>query len=288
MNDLCADKASYRGRIAPSPTGYLHLGHARTFLLAEQRAHAAGGVLVLRSEDLDRSRARPEYAQAMLHDLHWLGLRWQEGPQVSGEETGAFGPYRQSDRITLYRKVIQELQAAGAVYRCVCSRRDLAAAVHAPHAEDEDEPLYPGTCRQRGRNGDGALRFRVPDGEAVAFVDARLGPQRFVAGLDFGDFVVERRDGVPSYQLACVADDFAMGITEVVRGRDLLRSTARQILLQRTLGYPTPVYFHCALMVDEHGQRLAKRADGLSLRALRERGLSAEEVRAMALGGVVR
>ncbi len=136
--------------------------------------------------------------------------------------------------------------------------------------------------------GEGALRFRVPEGEVVGFVDGGLGPQTFVAGRDFGDFVVERRDGVPSYQLACVADDFAMGITEVVRGRDLLRSTARQILLQRALAYPTPDYFHCALMVDAHGQRLAKRSDALSLRAMRERGVSAAEVRAMALGGTVR
>ncbi|GAA3752172.1 hypothetical protein GCM10022270_08610 [Terriglobus aquaticus] len=248
----------------------------------------AGGVLVLRDEDLDASRARPEYARAMLEDLAWLRIRWEEGPQVSGDEPGAFGPYRQSSRFTLYRKVIGDLQRNGWLYRCTCSRRDLASAARAPHAEDDDEPLYPGTCRDRGCVGEGALRFRVPEGEVVGFVDGGLGPQTFVAGRDFGDFVVERRDGVPSYQLACVADDFAMGITEVVRGRDLLRSTARQILLQRALAYPTPDYFHCALMVDAHGQRLAKRSDALSLRAMRERGVSAAEVRAMALGGTVR
>ena len=281
-------KSEYRGRIAPSPTGYLHLGHARTFLIAAERAAAAGGVLVLRDEDLDRDRARPEYARAMLEDLDWLGLRWAEGPQVRGGETGAMGPYRQSARFTLYRKVIAELAADGWLYRCACSRRDLANAARAPHAEDDDEPVYPGTCRGRGMDVDGALRFRVPDGAVLSFVDGNLGVQRLVVGVDFGDFVAERRDGVPSYQLACVADDFAMGITEVVRGRDLLRSTARQILLQRVLGYPTPAYFHCALMVDEQGQRLAKRSDAVSLRALRSAGKTAEELREMAMGGVVR
>ena len=286
--EMPAEIIAYRGRIAPSPTGYLHLGHARTFLIAAERAGAAGGVLVLRDEDLDRDRARPEYARAMVEDLHWLGLRWDEGPQISGEETGAFGPYRQSARSTLYRKVIAELAEGGWLYRCVCSRKDFAGAARAPHAEDEDEPVYPGTCRGRGCEGDGALRFRVPDGVVISFDDAGLGPQQFVAGVDFGDFVVERRDGVPSYQLACVADDFAMGITEVVRGRDLLRSTARQMLLQRVLGYRTPVYFHCGLLVDGRGQRLAKRSDAVSLRALRERGATAQEVRAMAMGGVVR
>lgn len=278
--------SGYRGRIAPSPTGYLHLGHARTFLIAAERA--AGGVLVLRDEDLDRDRARPEYAQAMVTDLNWLGLQWQEGPMPDSTEHGAFGPYRQSLRFTLYRKVIERLVEGGWLYRCVCSRKDLQAAARAPHAEDEDEPLYPGTCRDHGCSGAGALRFRVPDGEAVEFVDGILGPQRFVAGVDFGDFVVERRDGVPSYQLACVADDFAMRITEVVRGRDLLRSTARQILLQRALGYPTPGYFHCGLMVDAAGQRLAKRANALSLRALREAGRTPAEVRALVLEAVVR
>ena len=280
--------AGYRGRLAPSPTGYLHLGHVRTFLVAAERARAAGGVLVLRDEDLDRDRAQPVYARAMVEDLHWLGLRWDEGPQLDGGETGAFGPYRQSARLALYRKVIAELEAGGWLYRCVCSRKDLQAAVRAPHAEEDDEPVYPGTCRGRGCAGDGALRFRVPEGEAVSFVDGNLGPQSFVAGVDFGDFVVERRDGVPSYQLACVADDSAMGITEVVRGRDLLRSTARQMLLQRALGYPSPAYFHCGLMVDAAGQRLAKRSDGLSVRALRERGLAADAVRSMAMEGAVR
>ncbi len=283
---------SYHGRIAPSPTGYLHLGHARTFLMAAQRAH--GGTLILRNEDLDTQRVRPTFVQAMLEDLDWLGLRWAEGPQLSGGETGSFGPYAQSQRRPLYRAAFERLRATGAVFPCICSRRDLAAAVHAPHAEDEDEPLYPGTCRSRpvdqgvdqsgGDGNDGcAWRFRVPDGEELRFDDALLGPQAFTAGRDFGDFLVMRRDGVPSYQLACVVDDAAMGITEVVRGRDLLRSTARQMLLQRALRLPQPAYAHCALVVNEAGIRLAKRDASRSLRALREAGRSAGEVRAMAL-----
>lgn len=274
----------YRGRIAPSPTGYLHLGHARTFLIAQQRATAAGGTLILRNDDLDTQRSRPEFAQAMLEDLHWLGVRWDEGPQADGSEPGAFGPYTQSGRMPLYREAFQQLKERGYLYPCLCSRRDLQAAAHAPHAEDDDEPLYPGTCRGRStRDGavEAAWRFRAPDGETIRFEDALLGPQAFLAGRDFGDFVVMRRDGVPSYQLACVVDDAAMQITEVVRGRDLLRSTARQMLLLRALGLPQPGYAHCDLVLNEHGQRLAKRDAARSLRALRDAGITPIEVRVL-------
>lgn len=280
----------YRGRLAPSPTGYLHVGHARTFATAWQRAREAGGALAMRMEDLDPDRSRAEYAQAALDDLHWLGLDWDEGPDVGG----AFGPYAQSARDEVYRAAMQRLVEGGFVYPCRCSRKDLAAALSAPHesgsaAPDplDDEPVYPGTCRplrgaaswmsawaDQGAN----WRFRVPDGEAVEFVDGNLGLQRFVAGVDFGDFVVWRRDGVPSYQLACVADDAAMRITEVVRGADLLKSTARQMLLNRALGFADPAWFHCALVTDGEGRRLAKRSDALSLRALRERGMTAAEI----------
>jgi len=271
----------YRGRIAPSPTGLLHLGHARTFLIAAERAR--GGVLILRNEDLDTQRARPEFVQAMLEDLHWLGIRWREGLQLQGEDTGPYAPYAQSLRGALYQDAFERLRAMGAVFPCACSRRDLAAVAHAPHAEDEDEPLYPGTCRERVANDGCAWRFRVPDGEVISFDDGLMGPQTFVAGRDFGDFLVMRRDGVPSYQLACVVDDDAMRVTEVVRGRDLLRSTARQILLQHALGYATPAYAHCSLVVNEQGERLAKRDAARSLRALRESGMSGEAVRALAL-----
>jgi glutamyl/glutaminyl-tRNA synthetase len=281
--------SSYRGRLAPSPTGYLHLGHARTFWAGHERARAAGGVLVLRDEDLDTSRARAEFAAAMLEDLRWLGIEWQEGPDVGGP----FGPYRQSERRGLYLEAWARLVAGGHLYPCVCSRRDIARAASAPHEGEalqaqDDEPHYPGTCRTRPGVAPQASaapaglnwRFRVPDGEEVLFGDLKQGRQGFVAGRDFGDFVVWRRDDVPAYQLAVVVDDARMRITEVVRGADLLKSTARQMLLQRALGYPTPAYFHCDLVTDERGERLAKRHESLSLRHLRAAGLTPEEVRA--------
>ena len=297
MNDSKQSRVGYRGRLAPSPTGYMHLGHARTFWAAQERAEAQGGVLVLRNEDLDRDRCRPEFVTAMLEDLRWFGLRWQEGPDVGG----AFGPYSQSERRAVYVRTFERLRSGGFLYPCKCSRRDVERAIGAPHA-GEEEPLYPGTCRhdvelqaqqQAWNPGDNlslapshpgpriSWRFRVPDGEKVSFVDGAMGPQSFVAGEDFGDFLVWRHDDVPSYQLSVVADDAAMEISEVVRGSDLLLSTARQILLYRALGVPVPKFFHCPLMTDEQGVRLAKRHDALSLRALREQGKTPEELRSM-------
>jgi glutamyl-tRNA synthetase len=280
---------TYRGRLAPSPTGYLHLGHARTFWAAYERARAAGGVLLLREEDLDPARSRAEFAAAMLEDLRWLGVEWQEGPDVGGP----FGPYRQSERRGSYLETWARLAAGGQVYPCVCSRKDIARAAEAPHEghpqqAQDDEPHYPGTCRPRAEDVPQVhdepaglnWRFRVPDGEEIVFEDLKQGRQSFVAGRDFGDFVVWRRDDVPAYQLAVVADDARMRITEVVRGADLLKSTARQMLLQRALGLPTPAYFHCDLVTDERGERLAKRHASLSLRHLRAAGLTPAEVRA--------
>jgi glutamyl/glutaminyl-tRNA synthetase len=279
---------SYRGRLAPSPTGHLHLGHARTFWAAHERARAAGGVLVLRDEDLDPARSRAEFAAAMLEDLRWLGLEWQEGPDVGGP----FAPYRQSERRELYLEAWAQLVKSGHVYPCACSRRDIARAASAPHEgqarqAQDDEPHYPGTCRPPTGAAPHAAespaglnwRFRVPDGEEVVFEDLKQGRQGFVAGRDFGDFVVWRRDDVPAYQLAVVVDDAQMRITEVVRGADLLKSTARQMLLQRALGCPTPAYFHCDLLTDERGERLAKRHASLSLRHLRAAGVTPAEVR---------
>ena len=265
----------YRGRLAPSPTGLLHLGHARTFLVAAERAAPANGTLLLRIDDLDAQRSRVEYREAIEEDLDWLGIRWAENVVF------------QSERLSLYQAAFERLRTSGAVYPCLCSRRDLQQAAHAPHAEDEDEPIYPGTCRNRSmhQSRDSAWRFRVPDGEVVRFTDALLGPQEFVAGRDFGDFVVMRRDGISSYQLATVVDDADMAITEVVRGRDLLRSTARQLLLQRALGYSEPAYAHCDLVLNERGERLAKRDAARSIHSLREAGFSAEQVRAMAFAG---
>ncbi len=271
--------ASYRGRLAPSPTGYLHLGHARTFWIAQERARVAGGALVLRNEDLDPARVRPQFVSAMLDDLRWFGLEWQEGP----DRGGPFGPYDQSARLHRYRAALDQLRQTGRVYPCTCSRRDVQAAPRAPHQADDDEPIYPGTCRagpkSAGRFPKASWRFRVPDGETVTFLDGRCGPQSFVAGRDFGDFIVWRQDGVPAYQLAVVVDDAAMRITEVVRGADLLRSTARQLLLFRALGWEAPSYYHCALLKDESGVRLAKCHDALSLRALRQRGETPERLR---------
>jgi glutamyl/glutaminyl-tRNA synthetase len=270
---------TYRSRLAPSPTGLLHLGHARTFLIAARRAAEHHGKLILRNEDLDPQRSRPEFASAMIHDLQWLGIRWSEGPNCGGP----YGPYSQSERRPLYLEAWRKLRDAGAIYPCTCSRKDLTNSASAPHDSD-DEPIYPGRCRQRTDAGQFAepaginWRFRVHDRERVTFIDLNLGPQSYVAGHDFGDFLVWRRDDVPAYQLAVVVDDAAMQITEVVRGADLLKSTARQLLLIRALGYATPDYFHCELLRDGEGKRLAKRHDALSIRQLRENGRSAEEV----------
>jgi glutamyl-tRNA synthetase len=230
---------------------------------------------------------------------------------ASPQQEGPFAPYAQSRRRAVYLDAWRQLLQRGFLYPCRCSRKDLETALAAPHEGGpagsqrngeaellDDEPVYPGTCRPgRSRNSEdecpqlpcpdlgdmetpGSVnwRFRVPEGEIIEFEDLNLGPQRFVAGRDFGDFVVWRRDGAPSYQLACVADDAAMAITEVVRGADLLKSTARQILLNRALGYNNPAWFHCRLVADRNGRRLAKRHDSLSLRALRERGLAPMDI----------
>ena len=298
----------YRGRIAPSPTGFLHVGHAMTFWRAQERAREAGGRLVLRIEDLDSDRCRREFADAIINDLHWFGLDWNEGPDIGGP----FAPYVQSQRRSQYLESWEKLRVGGFIYPCKCSRKDVAQASLAPHDENE-EPIYPGTCRPPylslasvadvvaaavSAAGQGDLppvtaaatqskapagtqwRFRVPDGERIEFVDERVGRQSALAGRDFGDFIVWRRDDVPTYQLAVVVDDAAMRISEVVRGKDLLVSTFRQLLLYRALNLTPPKFFHTQLIVDESGKRLAKRHGSLSLRALRERGAVPGELRA--------
>jgi glutamyl-tRNA synthetase len=293
----------YRGRLAPSPTGLLHLGHARTFWVAAQRAAERGGSLIFRNEDLDSQRCRAEFVEAMIEDLRWLGIEWVEGPDCGGP----FRPYAQSERRAVHLEAWRKLRDQGLIYPCTCSRKDVAQAVGTPNEED-DEPVYPGTCRagvvpwvawlrpfdklRAGYRGTDEAsittwsepaginwRFRVSDGEEVCFNDLHLGPQRFVAGRDFGDFIVWRRDDVPAYQLAVVVDDAAMKISEVVRGADLLKSAARQILLLRALEFDVPDYYHCDLVRDEAGVRLAKRHDSLSIRKLRESGWTPERVR---------
>jgi len=272
--------SAYRGRLAPSPTGLLHIGHACTFWTAYQRALAHEGTLVFRNEDLDPQRSKAQFVTAMIEDLRWLGIRWPEGPDVGG----SFAPYEQSRRRDFYLATWRKLRDGGFIYPCTCSRKDLANSAAAPN-EGDDESLYTGRCRGKLPEASGHetpagvnWRFRVPDGEAITFEDLRLGAQRFVAGEDFGDFVVWRRDDVPAYQLAVVADDAAMRIREIVRGADLLKSTARQLLLIRALGLPVPAYYHCDLFRDQAGVRLAKRHDGLSLRKLREQGYTPQHV----------
>ena len=271
--------STYRGRLAPSPTGLLHLGHARTFWIAAQRAAEHNGTLILRNENLDPQRSRPEFAAAMLEDLRWLGIRWNEGPDCGG----SYGPYEQSERRGHYLKAWRELRDGGFIYPCTCSRKDLAQAASAPNDAD-DEPIYPGRCRTRNDAGTFSApggvnwRFRVPDSEEIRFADLNLGEQRYMPARDFGDFLVWRRDDVPAYQLAVVVDAAAMRITEVVRGADLLKSTARQLLLLRVLALSAPSYFHCELLRDSSGMRLAKRHDVLSIRHLRETRMTPEAV----------
>lgn len=265
----------YLGRLAPSPTGLLHLGHARTFWLAATRARAAGGRLLLRNDDLDAARCRPAFIDAFLTDLTWLGLTWEQ-PII-----------HQSQRLPTYRAALAHLHAAGALYPCTRSRREVAAAASAPHETGlPDEPLFPAAWRPPADaprppldfTADHNWRFRVPDDEAITFTDALLGPQSAIAGRDFGDFLVWRRDDVPSYQLACAVDDGEYAITEVVRGADLVHSTFRQLLLLRALELPAPTYAHAPLLIDPTGQRLAKRHDALSLTTLRAQGTTPSQI----------
>lgn len=280
------ESSTYRGRLAPSPTGLLHLGHGRTFWIAYHRTLQKHGKLVFRNEDLDPQRSRSDFAEAMLEDLRWLGVVWQEGPDLGGP----FAPYQQSQRRAFYLEGWRKLRDGGFLYPCTCSRKELSQAAAAPHDAD-DESIYPGRCRHKAvaacdydRPAGVNWRFRVPDGETIRFDDLRQGPLAYIAGKDFGDFLVWRRDDVPAYQLAVVTDDAVMEITEVVRGADLLKSTARQLLLMRALKIPPPCYYHAELLRDENEIRLAKRHDALSLRALRERGYKPEQVLELCFG----
>ena len=264
----------YIGRIAPTPTGMLHAGHAATFATAHRRAREAGGEILLRIEDLDPHRCKPEFTQAAMEDLKWLGLDWDGEP--------AF----QSQRRALHLEGWKRLRDAGLIYPSRHSRKEIATL--APH---EEEPIFPPDWRAdpaESRLYDSPegvnWRFRVTDGETIPFEDGGFGLVEKTAGRDFGDFLVWNRDNIPAYELAVVVDDIDMGITEVVRGADLLTSTARQILLHRALGAVPPKWFHCPLVCDASGQRLAKRTGGLEIRTLREAGKTpAETVSASAL-----
>ena len=278
------------GRLAPSPTGLLHLGNAWAFLLAWLAARAGddrgGGRVILRLEDIDPDRSRPEYARAVLDDLRWLGLDWDEGPDVGGPH----GPYAQSKRMDRYAAALEGLTRAGLVYPCFCTRKELRQVAAAPHAED-GSPVYPGTCRNLsperraellagGRRP--CLRLRCVDaaggGETVAFDDRIAGHRRMTLAECGGDFALRRSDGVYAYQLAVVADDIAMGVNQVLRGDDILASTPRQIFLHRLLGAPAPAYAHAPLLLDAAGERLAKRHQSLTLASLREGGVRAAAI----------
>ncbi len=263
-----------RGRFAPSPTGRLHLGNLRTCLLAWLQVRRAGGRFVLRMEDIDRGRSRAEYAAGIFEDLRWLGFDWDEGPDVGGP----FAPYTQSERLDRYREVLARWQAEAWVYPCTCSRKDLLAAAGAPHAGEEG-PVYPGTCREALSHPERprAWRFHVPRGTEVRFADGLLGGQAQDAAREVGDFIVWRNDGWPSYQMAVVCDDADMEITDVVRGADLLASTARQILLFGALGRPAPRWHHVPLWLDDAGERLAKRSGGYLIADLRTEGVAPEQ-----------
>ncbi|MGI8906480.1 MAG: tRNA glutamyl-Q(34) synthetase GluQRS [Candidatus Sumerlaeaceae bacterium] len=265
------------GRYAPSPTGELHLGNLRTALAAWRDCRASGSLFILRIEDIDTPRKVAGSELRILEDLRWLGIDWDEGPDVGGPAA----PYRQSERSHLYSAAFDYLREHELIYPCRCSRKDLRSAPSAPH--ESEGAIYPGTCRPENGNppaaGDEvAWRFRVRPDPLLEFADVEPGSQRTRPETEMGDFVVLRRDGLWAYQLACAVDDGLMGITRVVRGADLIGSTPRQIALLRALNLPVPEYRHLPLMLDGSGQRMSKRDGSLGLSKLREQGLSPGDV----------
>jgi glutamyl-tRNA synthetase len=270
-----------RGRLAPSPTGALHLGNARTFLLAWLSLRAQGGQVILRMEDLDGPRVKHGAGAVVLEDLRWLGLDWDEGPDVGGSR----GPYVQTERMPFYDQAVAELSRLGLVYPCVCSRSDIAQSASAPHPGEEG-PRYPGTCtgkyssidEAKAASGrDPALRFCCPSG-TIGFVDMQHGPVNVDVSSQVGDFVIRKGNSTPAYQLAVVVDDAAMGIHEVVRGDDLLASTPRQLLLYRSLKLPCPAFRHVPLVVGRDGLRLAKRHGDTRIESFRRQGIPADRI----------
>jgi glutamyl-tRNA synthetase len=262
-----------RGRFAPSPTGEMHLGNAWTALLAWLYVRSNGGTMVLRIEDLDPDRSRPEYITGLMADMRWLGLDWDEGPDVGG----AYTPYCQDRRRDLYQAALERLAAERLVYPCYCTRAELAAS--APHIGDNIY-RYAGTCRNRTdapADRRPALRLAVPEG-TIHYEDLIYGHYAQEVSRAVGDFVVRRSDGVHAYQLAVVVDDGLMNINNVVRGADLLDSTPRQLLLYRLLGLTPPTFAHVPLLCGQDGHRLSKRQRDLSLAALRRNGVKAEDI----------
>ena len=266
------------GRLAPSPTGAQHLGNARTYLLAWLAARSAGGRLILRIEDIDSPRVKPWAAQQAIDDLRWLGLDWDEGPDVGGPHA----PYVQTERQSLYDAALNRLIQRGLVYPCRCTRTDIAAAASAPHIGQEG-PLYPGTCAN-WRYGDPlpnrddfCWRFRSGQ-RPLSFQDQICGLQATIPAETLGDFPVTRKGGAAAYQLAVVVDDAAMGVSQVVRGDDLLPSTFRQLELYDVLQLTPPAFAHAPLVVGEDGRRLAKRHGDTRLSWYRQQGVDPRDI----------
>lgn len=261
----------YRGRLAPSPTGRVHWGTARTALVAWLRARSAGGALVMRIEDLDPPRVVPGSADEIMRDLAWLGIDWDEGPDVGGP----YAPYVQSQRFSTYAAAIETLEKKGLIFPCTCTRKELQAIASAPHGDSDLGPRYPGTCLHGPTHPErpSSRRFRMARGSA--FVDQLHGPW---PPSEPDDFVVQRSDGHYAYQLAVVVDDIAMGITEVVRGDDLLSSTPRQLALYAALGAAPPAFLHVPLVLGPDGERLAKRNGATAIAELRDQGMAPEQV----------
>lgn len=273
-----------RGRYAPSPTGELHIGNLRTALVAWLGTRAARGTFTLRVEDLDQPRVIPGAEARILDDLRWLGLDWDEGPDVGGP----YGPYRQSERLEIFSAALNRLESMGKLYGCTCSRADLRRLASAPHGATDEGAVYPGTCQAKGftlndafnhpsKARAPAVRFHVEPGEVV-FTDLIAGPVQQNVAETVGDFVVRRADHIFAYQFAVVVDDAAMHINQVVRGADLLHSTPRQVQLWAALGASPPAYAHVPLVLNDTGERLAKRDQSSCIRELRNEGLEAAQL----------
>ncbi|WP_245587810.1 tRNA glutamyl-Q(34) synthetase GluQRS [Desulfovibrio inopinatus] len=270
-----------KGRLAPSPSGVMHLGNVWAGLLAWLAARQAGGSMVLRIEDLDPARSKPEFAQRIIADFRRLGIDWDEGPDVGGPH----GPYVQSARREIYQHALDRLSHECRLYPCYCTRKELLQMAQAPHVEDKG-PTYPGVCRtlaeaerkERERVKPPSMRLWVDEKSAVEFTDLVAGPVSCHVASECGDFVLRRADGVHAYQLAVVVDDALMGVTHVVRGDDLLDSTPQQILLFRLLGYTPPAYGHIPLLVGEDGRRLSKRHHDTGLDVLFDAGVSPRRI----------
>ena len=270
-----------RGRFAPSPTGEMHLGNAWTAFLAWLYIRSQGGEMILRVEDLDPDRSRRPYVDLLMQDMKWLGLDWDEGPDIGGP----YEPYYQSQRCDLYQTALAKLEGDGHLYPCYCSRAELQAVTMAPHAGDINNP-YTGACRtlsdqereRRASQRKPALRLAVPDNEVITFCDGLQGEVSQALRQECGDFIVRRSDGVHAYQLAVTVDDALMKMSHVVRGDDLLSSTPRQIYLYKLLNFTIPKFVHVPLLYGEDGHRLSKRHGSLSLYSMRNRGIQPEKI----------